>query len=65
MQAFRPQREAELVELLAAPGPAFELVGGGTKRGVGRPVKLMRVIHHLPIEIDGAAGKKIPRRGGV
>ena len=38
MQAFRPQREAELVELLAAPGPAFELVGGGTKRGVGRPV---------------------------
>lgn len=35
---LRPGNEAELVELLRQPGPAFELVAGGTKRGVGRPV---------------------------
>ncbi len=34
----RPGTESELVELLSAPGPAFELVAGGTKRGVGKPV---------------------------
>ena len=34
----RPSNEAELVELLSAAGPAFELVAGGTKRGIGRPV---------------------------
>ena len=35
---FRPDNEAELVELLSVPGPPFELVAGGTKRGIGRPV---------------------------
>jgi glycolate oxidase FAD binding subunit len=35
---FRPDNEAELVELLSEGGPAFELVAGGTKRGIGRPV---------------------------
>ncbi|HEY1900218.1 MAG TPA: FAD-binding protein [Steroidobacteraceae bacterium] len=35
---FRPRDEAELGELLRAPGPSFELVAGGTKRGIGRPV---------------------------
>ena len=34
----RPGNEAEVAELLGAPGPAFELVAGGTKRGIGRPV---------------------------
>lgn len=34
----RPGDEAELVALLRDPGPAFELVAGGTKRGIGRPV---------------------------
>ncbi|HEV2700904.1 MAG TPA: FAD-binding protein [Steroidobacteraceae bacterium] len=34
----RPANEAELVELLSAPGPAYELVAGGTKRGIGRPM---------------------------
>ncbi|HEY4341544.1 MAG TPA: FAD-binding protein [Steroidobacteraceae bacterium] len=34
----RPGNEAELVELLSAPGPAFELLAGGTKRGIGKPV---------------------------
>jgi len=36
---IRPANEAELVELLRAPGPAFELVAGGSKRGIGRPVQ--------------------------
>jgi glycolate oxidase FAD binding subunit len=36
---LRPGTEAELVELLRLPGPAFELVAGGTKRGVGQPVQ--------------------------
>jgi glycolate oxidase FAD binding subunit len=36
---LRPGNEAELVELLRLPGPAFELVAGGTKRGVGKPVE--------------------------
>ncbi len=35
----RPGNEAELVELLHQPGAAFELVAGGTKRGVGKPVE--------------------------
>jgi glycolate oxidase FAD binding subunit len=34
----RPANEAEVGELLQAPGPAFEVVAGGSKRGVGRPV---------------------------
>lgn len=34
----RPVSEAELVELLTVPGTAYELVAGGTKRGIGRPV---------------------------
>jgi glycolate oxidase FAD binding subunit len=38
VDAFRPHNEAELVQLLGAPGPAFELLAGGTKRGIGRPV---------------------------
>jgi glycolate oxidase FAD binding subunit len=38
MDGFRPHNEAELVQLLGAPGPAFELLAGGTKRGIGRPV---------------------------
>jgi glycolate oxidase FAD binding subunit len=36
---LRPGNEAELVELLRLPGPAFELIAGGTKRGVGKPVE--------------------------
>jgi glycolate oxidase FAD binding subunit len=36
--ALRPDNEAELAQLLSAPGPAFELVAGGTKRGIGKPV---------------------------
>lgn len=39
MDGFRPHSEAELAQLLSAPGPAFELRAGGTKRGVGRPVR--------------------------
>jgi glycolate oxidase FAD binding subunit len=35
---FQPDNEAELAELLSGAGPAFELVAGGTKRGIGRPV---------------------------
>jgi glycolate oxidase FAD binding subunit len=35
----RPANAAEVGELLSAPGPAFELVAGGSKRGVGRPVE--------------------------
>jgi glycolate oxidase FAD binding subunit len=38
VDGFRPHNEAELVQLLGAPGPAFELLAGGTKRGIGRPV---------------------------
>ena len=38
MEGFRAHSEAELVQLLGAPGPAFELLAGGTKRGIGRPV---------------------------
>jgi len=38
VDGFRPHNEAELVQLLRAPGPAFELAAGGSKRGVGRPV---------------------------
>lgn len=36
----RPGNEAQVAELLAAPGPAFELVAGGSKRGMGRPVEV-------------------------
>ena len=39
MEPLRPGNEAELAQLLAAPGPAFELVAGGSKRGIGRPVE--------------------------
>jgi glycolate oxidase FAD binding subunit len=35
---LRPDNEAQLVQLLQAPGSAFELVAGGSKRGIGRPV---------------------------
>jgi glycolate oxidase FAD binding subunit len=38
MEHFRPANEGEVAQLLSAPGPAFELVAGGTKRGIGRPV---------------------------
>jgi glycolate oxidase FAD binding subunit len=38
VDGFRPHNEAELAQLLGAPGPAFELVAGGSKRGIGRPV---------------------------
>jgi glycolate oxidase FAD binding subunit len=34
----RPGNETEVAELLQAPGPAFELVAGGSKRGIGRPM---------------------------
>jgi glycolate oxidase FAD binding subunit len=34
----RPDDEAQLSALLGAPGPAFELMAGGSKRGIGRPV---------------------------
>ncbi len=34
---MRPGNEAELAQLLSAPGPAFEIVAGGSKRGIGRP----------------------------
>jgi glycolate oxidase FAD binding subunit len=37
--ALRPGKESELVELLGAPGPAFELIAGGTKRGIGQPIE--------------------------
>src|SRR5580692_1827018 len=39
MSGLRPDNEAQLVQLLRAPGSAFELVAGGTKRGVGRPIQ--------------------------
>jgi glycolate oxidase FAD binding subunit len=35
---IRPRNESEVVALLSAAGPAYELVAGGTKRGIGRPV---------------------------
>jgi glycolate oxidase FAD binding subunit len=34
----RPGNEAEVAQLLGAPGSAFELVAGGSKRGIGRPM---------------------------
>jgi glycolate oxidase FAD binding subunit len=34
----RPGNETELAELLRASGPAYELVAGGTKRGIGHPM---------------------------
>src|SRR5580658_8316429 len=34
----RPGNESELVELFSASGTAFELVAGGTKRGIGKPM---------------------------
>jgi glycolate oxidase FAD binding subunit len=34
----QPGNEAELIALLREPGSAFELVAGGSKRGIGRPV---------------------------
>ena len=39
MDGFQPHNEAELAQLLGAPGSAFELVAGGTKRGIGRPME--------------------------
>jgi glycolate oxidase FAD binding subunit len=36
---IRPRNESEVVALLSAAGPAYELVAGGTKRGIGRPVE--------------------------
>jgi glycolate oxidase FAD binding subunit len=38
VDSFRPHNEAELAQLLSAPGPAFELLAGGTKRSIGRPI---------------------------
>ncbi len=35
---MRPGNEAEVAQLLSAPGPAFELVAGASRRGIGRPV---------------------------
>ena len=35
---LHPDNEADLVELLGAPGPAYEILAGGSKRGIGRPV---------------------------
>ena len=54
----RPGNEAELKELLRATGPAYELVAGGSKRGIGRPVDapildlsaLHGVVDYLPGE---------------
>src|ERR1700761_8491798 len=37
-EGVRPGNEAELIELLRAPGTAFELVAGGSKRSVGQPL---------------------------
>jgi len=37
--AARPASESELMQALSEPGGAFELVAGGTKRGIGRPVE--------------------------
>mgnify|MGYP001545056438 CR=1 FL=1 len=53
-----PGNEAELVELLGATGPAYELVAGGSKRGIGKPVDapildlsaLSGVVDYLPGE---------------
>jgi glycolate oxidase FAD binding subunit len=36
--ALRPGNETELVEVLSAAGPPYELVAGATKRGIGRPL---------------------------
>lgn len=57
--AIRPGNEAELVELLLAPGPAFDLVAGGSKRGIGRPTDaaildlsaLSGVVDYQPAEL--------------
>jgi glycolate oxidase FAD binding subunit len=57
--AIRPGNEAELVELLRAPGTAFELVAGGSKRGIGRPTDaaildlsaLSGIVDYLPGEL--------------
>jgi glycolate oxidase FAD binding subunit len=40
---LRANNEAELIELLRQPGPPLELVAGGTKRGIGRPVEAARL----------------------
>jgi glycolate oxidase FAD binding subunit len=39
VDGLQPHNEAELAQLLAAPGPAFELLAGGSKRTIGRPVE--------------------------
>jgi glycolate oxidase FAD binding subunit len=66
----RPANETELAELLGAPGTAFELVAGGTKRGIGRPVAatvldlsaLSGVVDYQPAELVLTARPATPLR---
>src|SRR5580698_9795106 len=66
----RPANETELAELLSVPGTAFELVAGGTKRGIGRPVDaavldlsaLSGVIDYQPGELVLTARPATPLR---
>ena len=66
----RPANEAELVERLGAPGPAYELVAGATKRGIGRPLDgtvldlsgLSGVVDYQPGELVLTARPATPLR---
>lgn len=51
MEAFRPGSEAQLSELAAAAQAPFEIIGTGTKRGLGRPVQAVAAL-----DMSGFAG---------
>ena len=48
--ALEPRDETELAELLAAPGGALEILGAGTKRGIGRALEAQ------PLELAALRG---------
>ena len=64
----RPDNEAQVAEVLRAPGPAFELAAGGSKRGIGRPVAaalldlsaLGGIVDYQPGELVLTAGPATP-----
>lgn len=69
-EALRPMTEQDLSELARAADTPFEIIGSGTKRGLGRPVEAARridmsgfsgVIAYEPEELilDVAAGTKL------
>lgn len=43
-EALKPSSEAELSEVIAGASAPFEIIGTGTKRGLGRPVQAARTL---------------------